>query len=780
MKSFSFTKKVIQIMSPLPPQVPMTVSLGQLAAQMEEARSSSLLVTDADKLLGIVTERDVVRALGQDKAPEVPVSDFMSRHLISVKMHDEVQAAFHQMVLNDIRHLLVVDEQDEPVGFLSESNFHAHRCVDDMDRVVTVGEVMSQGYLPAQATDTIQQTAHRLQANKFGCAVVLHDNVPQGLVTERDMVRFFHQQMSHTELAAVMTQPVLHVREHDNLETAIAMIRECRVRRLVVVNAHGRIVGVLNERDILRFMEDGYVQLLQQLVRQQAQALNNNLFSTAINNLPDMILLKDLESRYVACNESYRKDHSSLGVDIIGKTDFEILPPEQAQLSRAEDLEVMQSGIPITREVCSLHDRHKHWRYISKTPMRDVQGNIIGLMLCERDITHSKQAEIELQRRGWTLKALSDSNQAIVMARSRSAMLRGVCDSIAYSGTYVLAWIGWAENDADKTVRIAASAGNASRYLDGLQLSWADQPSGREPTGTAIRNGRTIINRNLSHNPTFSLWRERAEQHGIKSSIAVPILIEGTVSGALMVYASDETAFGAEEVHLLEDLANNLGYGLSSLLTQQKFDRSLIEKEMQAHKLDAALEGALIAVASTLEQRDPYTAGHQKEVAELAVMIGQRMGLDQNRLRGLHLAGIVHDLGKIQIPAEILTKPGRLNLVEFNLIKLHPEVGYEILKNIDFPWPIAQIVRQHHEYLDGSGYPLGLHAEQILLEAKILSVADIVESMSSDRPYRAALGLDVAIREIQKLSGIKLDPDAVSACVGLLESGLYLPTTRTS
>jgi HD-GYP domain-containing protein (c-di-GMP phosphodiesterase class II) len=141
----------------------------------------------------------------------------------------------------------------------------------------------------------------------------------------------------------------------------------------------------------------------------------------------------------------------------------------------------------------------------------------------------------------------------------------------------------------------------------------------------------------------------------------------------------------------------------------------------------------------------------------------------------LYLAGIVHDLGKIQIPSEILTKPSRLSSEEFNLVKLHPEVGYNILKPIDFPWPIAVIVRQHHEYLNGSGYPLGLTAEKIILESKILTVADIVESMSADRPYRPALGIDSAIQEIEKLSGVKLDESVVKACVSVLRRGEFVP-----
>lgn len=144
------------------------------------------------------------------------------------------------------------------------------------------------------------------------------------------------------------------------------------------------------------------------------------------------------------------------------------------------------------------------------------------------------------------------------------------------------------------------------------------------------------------------------------------------------------------------------------------------------------------------------------------------MGLSPDRLEALNLAAIVHDIGKIEVPVEILTKPARLSRAEFALIKHHPEVGYQLLSRIDFPWPIADIIRQHHEYLDGSGYPRGLKGDEILTEARILTVADIVDSISSDRPYRPALGVEAAIEEIIRLKGIRLDPAVVDACLAVL------------
>jgi putative nucleotidyltransferase with HDIG domain len=173
-------------------------------------------------------------------------------------------------------------------------------------------------------------------------------------------------------------------------------------------------------------------------------------------------------------------------------------------------------------------------------------------------------------------------------------------------------------------------------------------------------------------------------------------------------------------------------------------------------------------MALIVESRDPYTAGHQKRVATLAQAIAKEMNLPAHQIEAIRLAGFIHDLGKISTPSEILTKPGRIAEIEFNLIKTHPQTGYEILKEIEFPFPIAQIVLQHHERMDGSGYPSGLSGEKILLEARILGVADVVEAMATHRPYRPSIGLDKALEEISYNRGTLYDSKVVDACLKVI------------
>jgi len=209
---------------------------------------------------------------------------------------------------------------------------------------------------------------------------------------------------------------------------------------------------------------------------------------------------------------------------------------------------------------------------------------------------------------------------------------------------------------------------------------------------------------------------------------------------------------------------------------QTKYETERLEEAVTERtlKLQRIIETTIQATAAMVEVRDPYTAGHQKRVGDLAMAIASQMGLSESRLEGIKMAGIVHDLGKIHVPIAILSKSGKLSQIEFDIIKTHPQVGFDLLKHIEFPWPIAQMVLQHHERMDGSGYPQGLKGEKIMLEARILAVADVVEAMSSHRPYRPALGIEKALEEINKNKGRLYDSEVVDACLKIFEQGYRL------
>jgi putative nucleotidyltransferase with HDIG domain len=196
----------------------------------------------------------------------------------------------------------------------------------------------------------------------------------------------------------------------------------------------------------------------------------------------------------------------------------------------------------------------------------------------------------------------------------------------------------------------------------------------------------------------------------------------------------------------------------------------LVEGE---RRLRRALDGTIEAIGRVTEARDPYTAGHQRRVTELSVAVARKLGLDQKTIEATSAAGLLHDIGKLSIPAEILSKPSVLSPIEMSLMKTHPQSAYEVLRTIDFPWPVADIVLQHHERMDGSGYPQGLRGDAILMEARILVVADVVEAMSSHRPYRAALGIEAALAEVERGRGAEYDALVVDACLNLFRVDGY-------
>ncbi|MDX8399900.1 MAG: response regulator [Gallionellaceae bacterium] len=232
----------------------------------------------------------------------------------------------------------------------------------------------------------------------------------------------------------------------------------------------------------------------------------------------------------------------------------------------------------------------------------------------------------------------------------------------------------------------------------------------------------------------------------------------GAVDFVTKPYQRDELLARVRTHLQLNRLSNHL---------EELVEERTAELKLSEQKLKTSLLESISALAATVELRDPYTAGHQRRTAELSVAIARELQLPDDQVEGIHLASVVHDVGKIRVPAEILNRPGRLSKLEFELIKEHAQNGYDILKSIEFPWPIAQIVLQHHERQNGSGYPQALKHDQTLLDARILAVADVVESMMSHRPYRAALGLTAALEEIEGNKGTLFDQRVVDACIKL-------------
>jgi putative two-component system response regulator len=220
-----------------------------------------------------------------------------------------------------------------------------------------------------------------------------------------------------------------------------------------------------------------------------------------------------------------------------------------------------------------------------------------------------------------------------------------------------------------------------------------------------------------------------------------------------------------------DSIAQHLDIADQRDLLSRYSDRLVQKLEDKVEELQHTLDGAIGAMIHVVEIRDPYTAGHQQRVSYLATAVAERLDFAADVVCAIRTAGLLHDIGKLSVPAEILSKPGRLTAAEFEIIKSHPLTSENILSSIDFPWPVAAIARQHHERLDGSGYPDGLAGDDITLEARIIAVADVVEAMSSHRPYRPAHTLETALTHVQEASGTRYDPEAIDACAELIAEG---------
>jgi putative nucleotidyltransferase with HDIG domain len=294
--------------------------------------------------------------------------------------------------------------------------------------------------------------------------------------------------------------------------------------------------------------------------------------------------------------------------------------------------------------------------------------------------------------------------------------------------------------------------------------------------GEAMRSGRPQVVPDIQADSSCAHCRAEAGRLGIAAGVSFPLSQETGVLGALTIYAVETEAFDAEELKLLGELASDLAFGLNWLRVRAARGRLEEERARDLMRIEKGMEGTIHAMAATIEMRDPYTAGHQRRVADLALQIGRELGLPADEINGIFLAAMVHDIGKIHVPAEILSFPGKLSPVEFALIKEHPKTGHEVLKGVEFPWPVADFVLQHHERLDGSGYPAGLKDGEILLGSRIIGVADVVEAIAMHRPYRAALGIELALGEITAHRGVFYDPEVVDACIRLFRTkGYRLP-----
>ena len=406
-----------------------------------------------------------------------------------------------------------------------------------------------------------------------------------------------------------------------------------------------------------------------------------------------------------------------------------------------------------------------------------IQGTLV-------DITERKRAEEELLQRQLRLSALNRMGRALAETFELVRIYR-----IAYEHVAQLVdcpCFGISLYDPPTRTLRAEFMLDDGELIDAARFPPLVMGIEQPMQGRA----RAIVTRQPEIITDYPAVLEKATDSGVRVGVSedvhdtgaamyVPMVARGQVIGLLEVQSYRLNAYSAEHAALLGPAANQIGLSIQNARLYEEAQQQLAERKQAQEELRHTAEtlrrtlGATIqAMAFTVETRDPYTAGHQRQVANLARAIGTEMGLSKEQVEGIRMAAVIHDMGKITVPTDILNKPGRLNEHEFGIIKAHPEVAYNILKTIEFPWPLAQIIFQHHERMDGSGYPQGLSGEEIIVEARVLAVADVVEAMASHRPYRPAHGIDRALEEISQNRGVLFDPETVDVCLKLfIEKG---------
>jgi len=379
------------------------------------------------------------------------------------------------------------------------------------------------------------------------------------------------------------------------------------------------------------------------------------------------------------------------------------------------------------------------------------------------DITELRQGEERIKHLNLVLRAIRNINQLIFQEKDRERLIKGACNSLTATRGYYSSFIVLL--DEKGKINTYAEAGLGEDFLPMLKLL----KKGELTTfgQIALKQEEVVIIKDpASACPDCPLVQVCSARGSV---MTVRLGRDEKIYGVMSVSIPAHFITDKEEQALFMEAAGDISLGLNSIEMGKKLDKQTHDLKERVKELKRAMNATIETMSKIVEAKDPYTAGHQQRVSQLATAIAKELNLSQDKIEGIRIASLIHDIGKIGLPTEILSKPIKLSNIEFSLIKEHSQIGYDILKSIDFSYPVANIVLQHHERLNGSGYPHHLKGDEILLEACIIGVADVVEAMSSHRPYRPALGIDKALEEISQNKGILYDPEVVDACLKLFK-----------
>ena len=491
---------------------------------------------------------------------------------------------------------------------------------------------------------------------------------------------------------------------------------------------------------------------------------SEKFLDSIIENIPIMLFVKDAkELRFVRFNKAGEELLGYSKQEMYGKNDFDFFPKDEAEKFYQNDRQALKYNrfIDIPEEKINTKGKGERILHTKKIPILDDQGKPKYLLGISEDITKQKRSEQLLNALNQAAVLMATALTPLDIFTTVACELRKLdlnCLLFPFEDTHAKFFSTYLYNKANsKTRQNEKPDVKYEKFAIPIEAVDAFKKAVLNKKSVFVENSSEILSQIF---PRFedTVSKKFSRNFGTAKILVTPLVVEDKAIGVFLVQSNTLTP---EDLPAVTAFANQLAaaWNKANLTT----------------RLQHTISGIIQTIALIVETRDPYTAGHQKRVSALAAAIGKEMRLPSEMIEGVRIASLIHDLGKIHIPAEILSKPGKLTPLEYDLVKIHPQVGFDLLKNIDFPWPIAQIIYQHHERMNGSGYPQGLKGKDMMIESRILSVADVIEAMSSHRPYRPALGFKAAKEEIVTNRGKIYDPDVVDACIKVFENGFNFP-----
>lgn len=608
-----------------------------------------------------------------------------------------------------------------------------------------IKEVFTPDIIGISPKVSVAEAMGVMREHRISCVVVLAEKKPIGILTERNLVSFAARLGRHGDMYPVreiMSTPVLTVSQDMDIYDAYNLLFSRHIRHLVVVDDEDEAIGVVTQSNVVENLSyDSFIEM-----KKISQVMSKVVY-TLTREVSVQRALLDMFEKAVSCLVVVEKGKPT---GILTERDVARLLLEKDDLTSLRLEDVMSTSVKTVLGDTSLLKAVEIMKELGlrRLVVVDEEGRIEGL---------ATQTDVV---KGLEGKYIERLNQIIA---EKENVIKSTSRDLAEKTMYL-------DNILNSAVDygiIGVNLGYRVVYFNAGAKNLLGLPEA-EVVGGNVREIRL--------REGGDLFRIDEVAGALENSDVYPYLMERRLDGKkqyLNIRASritDRDGVLIGYLFMFADITVRKEAEEQQLLAHQILEKKVLERTAE---LEKAMEGAIQAMALTIEMRDPYTSGHQRRVADLAAAIARELGLSEKKVEGIYMAGLIHDVGKIRVPSGILCHPGRLSEMQFAIIKSHPEIGYDILKGIEFPWPVAEIVLQHHERMDGSGYPRALQGDQILLKARIMGVADVVEALSSHRPYRPALGIKFALEEISKRRGSAYDPDVVDACMTLFTQKAY-------